>query len=297
MYYIIYGFLYLVSLIPLVILHFFSDVIALFLYYVVAYRKKIVLGNLQIAFPEKTEAERKTIAKRFYRNFTDTFIETIKFLSWKLKDIDNRLTANLSGMEEAYTFNKTVHVIGMHNFNWEFVNWGMVKKVPYPFLGIYMPVGNKAFDKIIADMRSRYGTILVPATNFKTHYLKYNATPHVLASAADQSPGNTRNAYWLNFFGKRTAFVTGVEKGARLNNATVVFAHFYKTRRGHYKLDTEFVIADPNSLPEGEITRRYVHYIEKCLRQQPDNYLWSHKRWKKEWKEEYKDLWVGEEGM
>lgn len=276
------------------VLYIFSDGIALLLYYLLAYRKKIVLANLQIAFPDKTVAERKSIAKRFYRNFTDTFIETIKFLSWKLEDINKRFTINPVGLEEAYACQKTVHLVGMHNFNWEFVNWGLVKKVPYPFLGIYMPVGNKAFDKIIADMRSRYGTILVPATNFKTNYLKYANTIHMLASAADQSPGNPSNAYWLNFFDKPTAFVTGVEKGARLNNAAVVFAHFYKTSRGRYHIDTEFVVADPNTLPEGELTRRYVRYIEKCLRQQPDNYLWSHKRWKKEWKEEYRDLWVGE---
>jgi Kdo2-lipid IVA lauroyltransferase/acyltransferase len=196
MYYLIYGFLYLISLIPLRVLYIFSDGIALLLYYVLAYRKKIVLANLQIAFPEKSVAERKGIAKRFYRNFTDTFIETIKFLSWKLEDINKRFTINPVGLEEAYACQKTVHLVGMHNFNWEFVNWGLVKKVPYPFLGIYMPVGNKAFDKIIADMRSRYGTILVPATNFKTNYLKYANTIHMLASAADQSPGNPGNAYW-----------------------------------------------------------------------------------------------------
>jgi KDO2-lipid IV(A) lauroyltransferase len=275
-------------------LYFFSDVIAFFLYYVVQYRKTVVLANLQIAFPEKKVMERKAIAKRFYRNFTDTFIETIKFLSWNLNDIDKRFTVNAKGLEAAYAYNKTVHLVGMHNFNWEFVNWGLAKKTPYPFLGIYMPIGNKWFDKIISDMRSRYGTILIPATSFKVNYVKHASSKHVLASAADQSPASPENSYWLNFFGKPTAFVPGVEKGARVAKAAVVFAHFYKTKRGYYQIDTELITEDSSPLPEGELTRRYARYIETCLRQQPDNYLWSHNRWKKEWKEEYRLMWVAQ---
>jgi Kdo2-lipid IVA lauroyltransferase/acyltransferase len=295
MYYFIYGFLYLLSLIPTSILYFFSDGIAALLYYVLKYRKKIVLYNLEIAFPEKTAQERLAIAKRFYRNFTDTFIETIKFLSWTMKDIDKRFTVDLSGLEKAYTYNKSIHLIGMHNFNWEFVNWGLAKKTKYPFLGIYMPVRNKAFDKIILNMRSKYGTIMLPATNFKVKYRKYLHSLHVLASAADQSPGNPDNSYWLNFFGKPTAFVTGPEKAAKLNNATVVFAHFFKTKRGAYHINTVFITEDPASFLEGSLTLQYTQFIEKCLRQQPDNYLWSHNRWKKEWNSSYEKLWIDKE--
>ena len=50
-------------------------------YYLMGYRKKVVLNNLLIAFPEKTEQERIKIAKQFYKNLIDTFIETIKLLS------------------------------------------------------------------------------------------------------------------------------------------------------------------------------------------------------------------------
>lgn len=287
MYYLIYIPLYLLSLLPLRVLYLLGDFAYVVLVYIMKYRKKVVMSNLKQAFPENTEEERERIAKAFYRNFTDTFIETLKFLSWSMEDVDRRLQVDLSGFEAAYPSGKSIHAVGMHNFNWEFVNWGLARKMKYPFIGIYMPMGNKHFDRIMHAMRAKQETILIPATNFKTNYLKYAQTLHVLASAADQSPGRATNAYWLHFFGKPTAFVTGMEKGARINDVAVVFAHFYKTKRGHYRIDTQFITDDVKALPEGELTVRYARFIEECLRREPSNYLWSHRRWKLEYKPEY----------
>ncbi len=81
MYYIVFGFFYLLSLLPMRILYFISDGIYLIVYYVIGYRKKIVMNNLEIAFPEKSNAERVKIAKAFYHNLLDSFIETIKLVS------------------------------------------------------------------------------------------------------------------------------------------------------------------------------------------------------------------------
>lgn len=238
------------------------------------------MGNLLIAFPEKTAAEREKIAQQFYHNFIDNFLETIKFLSWNIKDAEKRFEFNEAGLEAAYACGKPIHIIGMHNFNWEFVNWGVSIRAKYPMLAIYMPIGQKDFNKIIFDMRSRYGAHMLPATTFKRAIMPWIGKVHVLASAADQSPGNPQNAYWVDFFGRETAFVTGPEKGARINDAAVVFAHFYRVRRGYYKMDTTLYTENPLQLPEGQLTRDYAKYIESCLRERPDNYLWSHRRWK-----------------
>jgi KDO2-lipid IV(A) lauroyltransferase len=238
------------------------------------------MGNLNIAFPEKSVEEHEEIAKQFYHNLIDTFMETIKFVSWKYEDAARRFEFNDAGLEAAYKCGKPIHVIGMHNFNWEFVNWILSKRSKYPFLAIYMPIVQKDFNKIIYEMRSRYGTILLPATNFKRSMIPWVGKQHVMASAADQSPGNPKNAFWVDFFGRETAFVTGPEKGARVNDAAVVFAHFYSVRRGYYKMDTTLYTEHALELPEGKLTHDYAKYIETCLRERPSNYLWSHRRWK-----------------
>lgn len=287
MYYVVYGILRLISLLPLRVLYLFSDFCYVIMFYLVKYRRDVVMNNLSIAFPEKTEKEKLKIAKEFYHSLTDTFIETIKFLHWSLKDVEKRFHADLSGIEQAYSAGKPIHLLGMHNMNWEYVNWGLVKKVKLPFLGIYLPAINKTMDKIIYDVRSKYGTILIPATNFKNTYIKYVKQPHLLASAADQSPGHPLNAYWINFFGRPTAFIRGAERGAAGINAAIVFAHFYKTKRGHYRIDTRFITADAATMDDGQLTKAFAEYIEQAIRYQPSNYLWSHRRWKHEWKPEY----------
>lgn len=287
MYYVLYGLLRFFSFFPLRFLYLFSDFAYALIFYVFKYRRRVVLSNLVIAFPDKTEKERWRIAKDFYHNLTDTFIETIKFLDWKLKDVEKRFEADLSGIEQAYATGRPIHLIGMHNMNWEYVNWGLVRKSKVPFLGIYLPVSNKAFDKIIFDMRSRYGTILIPATDFKNSYIQYIKQPHLMASAADQSPGNPNNAFWINFFERPTAFVKGAERGAVAINAAIVFAHFYKTKRGHYRIDTKFVTHDAATMSEGRLTRSFASFVEVSIKSQPSNYLWSHRRWKHEWNTSY----------
>jgi len=287
MYYILYGFLRFLSFFHIRILYLLSDFAYGLIFYVFKYRRRVVMANLAIAFPEKTEKERRRIAKDFYHNLTDTFIETIKFLDWKIEDVEKRFEADLSGIEQAYLTGRPVHAIGMHNMNWEYVNWGLVQKVKLPFLGIYLPIGSKAFEKIIKDMRAKYGTILIPATNFKNAYLPYINQPHLLASAADQSPAHPDNAHWVKFFGKPTAFVRGAERGAAAINASVVFAHFYKTKRGYYKIDTVFITDDAAKMDNGRMTKAFAAFVETCIRKQPANYLWSHRRWKHEWKPEY----------
>ena len=68
MYRIVYGLLYLLSLLPLSMLFILSDGLYVLIYYVTGYRRKVVAGNLQLAFPQKTAEERKRIEKQFYKN-------------------------------------------------------------------------------------------------------------------------------------------------------------------------------------------------------------------------------------
>ncbi|MBL0133044.1 MAG: hypothetical protein IPP79_03035 [Chitinophagaceae bacterium] len=100
----------------------------------------------------------------------------------------------------------------------------------------------------------------------------------------------TNQCILVKLFGKPTGFVTGPEKSARLNDCSIVFAHFYKTKRGHYRMDTEFVADSIKDWKEGDLTKIYVSYVEKCIRKEPANYLWSHRRWKHEYKPEYGEL-------
>jgi len=248
------------------------------------------MSNLLIAFPEKTEKERIKIAKNFYHNFPDTFIETLKFLSLSDKEFSKRLTGNFDLLSALYATGQNVQLLSGHFFNWEYMNWGLSRNSPYPLIGVYSPVSNKAFEKVMLKLRSRYNTILVSTEEFKSRFHQLAKNRYALALIADQNPGISEKSYWLPFFGKLTGFVTGTEKSARINNTAVVFAHFYKEKRGYYKVEFELFTTAPRDFARGEITKKYVAFLENCIRKKPANYLWSHRRWKWEFKEEYRKL-------
>ncbi len=286
MYYIIYPLLYLISLLPWFILYGISDGIYGLIYYVFGYRKEVVMKNLLIAFPDKTEKERTRIAKDFYHNLIDTFIETIKLLSVGKKEFDKRYTSNIEIVNALYDSSVNVQLQAGHFFNWEYINWGVARDSKIPFVAVYMPVSNKAFDKIIYNLRSRYGTILVTALNFKNKFDEYVTGRYALGLAADQNPGSPLNAHWVNFFGRITPFVTGPEKGAKLNNIPVFFGHFYKVKRGYYHIQLELLTDKPREFPDGQLTQLFASRVEAAIKLKPSNYLWSHRRWKWEFEEE-----------
>jgi KDO2-lipid IV(A) lauroyltransferase len=176
--------------------------------------------------------------------------------------------------------------IAGHFFNWEFINWGVAKYCKYPWAGVYMPLSNKIFDRIMYKLRSRYNTILIPATQFKTNFDHYVKDRYALGLAADQNPSSCDNAYWINFFGRLTPFIKGPEKGAKTKNTAVVFGHFYAVKRGHYHTEFEILTTKPSLFADGELTRLFVQKMEEAINKVPHNYLWSHRRWKYSYNDE-----------
>ena len=288
--YIIYPFLWLISLLPFRVLYIFSDAICFLVFRVFRYRKAVVLSNLRIAFPEKSEQERAAIARQFYRNMIDTFVETIKFITLSKPQAFRRSSANFEALDQALSTGRPVFLLGGHQFNWEYVNILFPLHVNVPFIGVYMPIANRVLDRIFFDFRKRYGTVLVPATTFKTQRDQLLQGQYVLALAADQNPGHPANAFWLNFFDRPAPFVTGPAKGAVQQDAIVVMAEMQRLKRGHYHFDIRLVTESAASLGPAQLAALYRTELERVIRQNPSNYLWSHRRWKYNWKAEYGEL-------
>jgi KDO2-lipid IV(A) lauroyltransferase len=292
MYYIIYGFTFLLSLLPLWILYLLSDLISFLLFRVFGYRRKVIDGNLAIAFPEKSINERKGIARKFHRNFTDSFIETVKCLSVSKNFYDRHCKTDFSIFDKLAKENKSCQMHACHQFNWEWINLYWSIHMKQPLAVVYMPISSKPLDKLFYRLRSKYGTVLMAATDIKRAFIAWAKKTHCLALVADQKPAGPGSSYWLHFFNTPTAFVTGPEKNAMLKKCPVIFGRAFKTGRGKYDTSLTLACKDASLLKPGELTIMYRDYIEDAIRQQPEMYLWSHKRFKFEWNEEYRDLWV-----
>ena len=281
MYFIIYSFCYLFSLLPWRIIYLLSDIATFILQRVVKYRVAVVQQNLAIAFPNKTILERKKIADEFYQQFTDSFIETFKLLSMSDKTFVKRFSSNAEVLNDLYATGQNVQIMAGHFFNWEFANWGVGKYSQYPFIAVYMPLSNPHFNKMILGLRKKYGSIMIPATNFIAQFQKFATKGrYAMALAADQNPGNPLSAFWVPFFGQLTPFVKGPEKGAKLNNTAQVFVHFYRVKRGYYHSEYEVMTTSPNYFKDGQLTALYVKVLEEKIKQNPSNYLWTHRRWR-----------------
>ena len=287
MYYIVYGLLYAISLLPLRVLYLLSDLAYFLLYYIFGYRKKVVFANLAQAFPQKTAIERKKVAKKFYRNFTDNFIEFIKLISASPTYIKKHCVSDFSLPDKMYEEGKKSQLLLAHNFNWEWACVAVAAILKQPFIVVYMPISNKVVDRLFMKIRSKTGAILLPATNMRNAILPYRNEPYILILVADQNPGNPSKALWYNFFNKPTPFLKAPESGARKGNTPVMFCKLIKERRGYYRIFFEMGEGNPASLKEGELTKKYVEYLQDFISEHPEMWLWSHRRWKWNWKEEY----------
>src|SRR5690606_35742336 len=237
MYYIVYFFLYLFSLLPLRALYLISDFFYFLIYYIIGYRKAVVMNNLQIAFPDKTEAERKRIAKNFYHKFIDSMIETIKLLSAPDSFFEKHFTGNWELVEKYYLQGRSVQLHLGHNFNWEWGNVTAVNHLSYKFLGVYMPLANKTFDRLFKKIRSRSGTQLLSAHKMAAEFLPHRNSQYCLGLVADQSPCRIKKVKWFDFFNRKTAFVMGPAKNAARNNTLVLFAVISRPKRGYYNFN------------------------------------------------------------
>lgn len=292
MYYLFFGFLYLISLLPFWVLYRISDFFYFIIYYVIGYRKDVVAKNLFRAFPEKSAKERRRIAKRFYRNFTDNWIEAIKLLSVSEKALDKRVTCDYSVLLEFYRQGRSCQVHLGHLFNWEMGNANVAQKTPYKNLTVYTPISSKIVDRLFKYLRGRFGTGLLAANNMSKDMLPYRNTQYCIALVADQSSTKPLKCYWLNFFGAPTGFMQGPEKGGRYSNIPMAYVELSKPRRGHYHIQSYILSENPSATKEGELTEKYVRLLEASIRKHPDLYLWTHKRWKHPYKEQYSKLWI-----
>jgi len=295
LYYIVYGLFYGLSLLPFWMLYALGDLIRWVLFELIGYRNDVVMNNLRQSFPEKSEGELRKIAHQFKENFTDTWIETIKFFSispGRLKKMVEVSDKDLIDFHALHAQGKSCQLMSGHFMNWELLPNALPLVQPLTLVGIYMPISSKVMNQVFLKFRSRRGTKLVSAANVKQELQQYSGMPIMFAMGADQNPSVPQKACWLKFLNQPTAFPKGPSKYACANNMPVYFAWLEKVKRGRYRLHFELLAEAPALLGEPALTLMYARKVEAVIRSHPDNYLWSHRRWKHKWKEEFRANWI-----
>lgn len=273
------------------ILYVKSDFLFLLIYYVFSYRKKVVLENLNLAFPEKSLKEKKIISKKFFKHFTDTFMETIKAVSISEKEILKRYKYKNPELVNAFIEKgKSIAFVSAHQANWEWsVNSPLVLNCKVN--GAYTSLGNSHFDKFVKESRERFGFVCYESSKSvkAIHRDFVNKIQGIYLLISDQSPQLHKSIYWRDFFGVKVPVHVGAETLAKRFDIVVINCATKKLKRGYYETEFQLIAENPKDFKNYDITDKYIELTEKLVAEQPEYYLWSHKRFKhrnrfEEWK-------------
>jgi Kdo2-lipid IVA lauroyltransferase/acyltransferase len=278
-----------ISRLPFPVMYGLSDLLAFLLHRVVRYRRKVIYTNLRLSFPEKSEKEIKLIIRKFYRYFADMTLETLKGYSISRKTLEKHIT--FKGFEAMNVYaeqGKSILLFGMHYCNWEWSVFAQLRMKHQSQVTVNPMRNNPEFEVFLQRVRERWGAKTVPVNKSARLAMGFQAMerPYCLALAADQRPPAITE-FWTTFMNQEACFNSGVEKIARKTNQPIFFLCTRRTSRGHYEVTFSLLIENPKELSHQEILLIYVREMEKHIREAPEFYLWSHRRWKQKRPEGY----------
>jgi KDO2-lipid IV(A) lauroyltransferase len=281
LYKILFGYIYLISLLPFWILHRISDFFYVLIYYVIGYRKKKVLENMRNCFPEKTEQEIRKIRKQFYQHFADLLVESLKSASITQKVFQQRYKVkNWDKFSKILSTGKSVIILSAHTGNWEWV-FALVHQIPCTTYAVYQKLTNPYMDDYVKHTRQRYEAVMVSTKEAFGRILESveNKEQTVSWFAADQAC-RPEKATWMSFLNQDTTFHSGYESLAKQTGQAVYYLDIKKIKRSHYELDFIPISENPKEETDGIIVERFAQLTEKRIQANPTHWLWSHDRWK-----------------
>lgn len=283
-YHLLSFFLRLFSYLPFCLLYIISDGLYFLVYYIFRYRRRIVRKNLTESFPEKSEHDIKEIEKKFYSFFTDNMLESLKMFTISRKEMIQRV--NFMNVEEVNALmrsGKSVSLFLGHYSNWEWMS-SIPLHIDKNVIGaqIYHKLSNKNMDRLMLYIRERMGAVCVEMRK-TARYVNELATENkvcIIGFIADQSPRKKDSRHFLHFLNHNTPVLTGTEKITKHYDFGAFFLDVKRVKRGYYEARFVKMHDNPKSLPDFELTAIYYQMLEKCIRTQPELYLWSHNRFR-----------------
>lgn len=276
-----YPFLWFISVLPHKIFYFFSDIIFLIVYRIIGYRKAVVYENLSLVFPEKSSQEKKQIEKDFYRHMCDMFLETIRTMSISEEKLKKQYELPNVDLLLELEKDRSILVLFAHYGNWE---WSIItnRYVKSRGFAIYQKIGNIYFDRLIKKIRATWNTTPISQREtVRTMMRNYNSgIKGVYGIVSDQSPQVERAQYWTEFMGIKVPVYNSPEVLAKKFNHAVVFAKVTKVKRGYYRTNFIPIAKEGANTKANEITDTFLRLTEEEIREHPQYYLWTHRRWK-----------------
>ena len=280
-YFLGYPFLFVIARLPFALIYLVSDAMFFLVYRVFGYRKKVVFANLRNSFPDKSEDEIKKLGKRFYKYLCDIILETLKTTAWTEATVRKRTKfTNPEVVKELYDQKKNFLVVLGHLGNWEWGGPCFALNTDYQLFVVYQPLSNPYFDQLFVRARTKFNTKIIPRKNALKSIISNRKILNATALIADQAPTPVKTAYWTTFLNQDTAVFTGPEKMSKMLDYPVVYIDIVRAKRGYYEVTAKLLFDKPKETEENEITIAFNKVLEKAIKERPESWLWSHRRWK-----------------
>ena len=270
-----------ISRLPMWALYAFSSFLYLLAFYVVRHRHQVIREQLKKVFPDWSDADRERIHKQFLKNFCDVLVEVWKSVSMSEADMRARMQiVNLDAARRYLDAGQSLMFVTSHLGNWEWLLQGVTLQLGYPVDAAYKPLHDPWAERLMLEVRSRFGARLVPAKELLADFLKRRGIVRAIAMNADQAPVSTDKRYWTRFLGQDTAFYIGAEQIARATRLPILYVGVRRIRRGYYEVELKTLWDGRERVPPNTVTERYARTCEVDVLKRPADWLWSYRRWR-----------------
>jgi KDO2-lipid IV(A) lauroyltransferase len=271
----------LLSRTPLWALYGVAGCVYLLAYYVFRHRRHVIVAQLAKVFPDRSEAERRGIHRRFLKNYCQVMVEILKGASISEPALVARTRiADVAPVRKYLDAGQSVLLLTSHMANWEWLLQAVTLQLGFPVDAAYKPIRYARGERLMRELRTRFGARLVPAQEVLPDLLRRRAIVHLLAMNADQVPNPAERHHWTRFLGQDTAFYLGAEQIARATRLPIFYVRMRRLRRGFYAVDLCELWDGRERTEPGELTDRYARVCEADVVARPADWLWTYRRWR-----------------
>jgi KDO2-lipid IV(A) lauroyltransferase len=234
-------------------------------------------------FPDKSDAEIADITAKYYRHLSEVFVEIMYSLYIPEKVIRKRIRfVNPELLERYYSEGRHIVAVTGHYANWEW-GYGFPMYCRHKLMEVYKKLNNRISDRLVRDIRARFGGIPVEMSNLKPIFAEAQKHPIIVYLVADQTPAvKERHWYYTSFLGvSGTPVFLGPEKIAQKFDAVFVFVNMQKVKRGYYRIEFILLSEASKNTSTCELTDKYLRAMENIIYRKPEYWMWSHRRWKR----------------
>jgi Kdo2-lipid IVA lauroyltransferase/acyltransferase len=246
--------------------------------------RRVGMRNLQMAFPEKSEKERKRILRAEFTSLGRQLAELCQFPRYTPENVDDVVVyEQLENYERAYARGKGVLFLTAHFGGWELS--AFAHSLHGHRVNIVMrPMDNPYLDGMLQSYRTMHGNKVVPKDDFVRGLLAAMKAGETVGILMDTNMTPPQGVF-VDFFGIPACTASGLARIALRTDAAVVpgFTIWDESlRKYRLRFDPALELERTGDL-EADIvtnTQQFTKVIEDYVRKYPEQWLWVHRRWK-----------------